>query len=298
MQAALIVGREVLDDHAHRCSPRKFTQPQLFACLVLKTRLKLDYRGTEALLRDTPGLCACISMSDVPHFTTLHKAARRLLRQKPTDAMLEAAVAMLMRRRRRIKRAAVDSSGFESTHASRYYIWRAKQRDLPRRTSTYRGFMKLGVICDCRTHMIVSSFTTRGPSPDVNQLGRTFERCVSGVKIDCLLADAGYDSEANHVMLREYLGIRSVIPPTHGRPRKDGGPPSSRWRRLMALRFDKKSYNQRSQVETVFSMIKRNLDPCLRSRSYWSKKREIMLKVLTHNIAILRRNVEVFYRAG
>ncbi len=42
-------------------------------------------------------------------------------------------------------------------------------------------------------------------------------------------------------------------------------------------------------------MIKRVLDSALRAREYWSQHREIVLRVLTHNIMILSSNV--FYRA-
>ncbi|MFO0261685.1 MAG: hypothetical protein ACK53V_08670 [Planctomycetota bacterium] len=38
---ALSVGQAKLADYSHRNSPKKFTQPQLFACLVLKTSLGL-----------------------------------------------------------------------------------------------------------------------------------------------------------------------------------------------------------------------------------------------------------------
>lgn len=36
MAVALAVGRATLPQYAHRFAPHKFTQPQLFACLVLK----------------------------------------------------------------------------------------------------------------------------------------------------------------------------------------------------------------------------------------------------------------------
>jgi len=42
---ALEVGHGALPLYAHRFAPRKFTQPQLFACLVLKEFEKKDYRG-------------------------------------------------------------------------------------------------------------------------------------------------------------------------------------------------------------------------------------------------------------
>jgi hypothetical protein len=48
--------------------------------------------------------------------------------------------------------------------------------------------------------------------------------------------------------------------------------------------------------ETVFSMFKRRLEAFLRSRNAWSQRREMRLKVLTHNVMILLR-IEVFYTA-
>ena len=47
---ALAAGKEAFSDYSHRYSPHKFTQPQLFACLVLKEFEKKDYRGIAKLL--------------------------------------------------------------------------------------------------------------------------------------------------------------------------------------------------------------------------------------------------------
>ncbi|HWF62437.1 MAG TPA: transposase, partial [Nitrospira sp.] len=55
-------------------------------------------------------------------------------------------------------------------------------------------------------------------------------------------------------------------------------------------------YRQRWQVETVFSMLKRRLSSAVSGRSYWSQCRDLLLRVLTHNVMI--RYLEVFYRAG
>jgi hypothetical protein len=65
----------------------------------------------------------------------------------------------------------------------------------------------------------------------------------------------------------------------------------------MQQEFDKEIFGQRWQVETVFSMIKRNQGEALRSKTHWAQNREMMLKVLTHNIAIILLVNELFYRA-
>ena len=79
LQAALAAARRALPAYSHRNSPKTFTQHQLFACLVLKNFLKADYRGVVAHLRDAPSLAEAIGLEQVPHFTTLQKAAKRLL---------------------------------------------------------------------------------------------------------------------------------------------------------------------------------------------------------------------------
>jgi hypothetical protein len=86
LQVAHATACKALPRYAHRFSPRKYTQPQLFACLALKEFLKLDYRGIQQLLRDTPELCAAIDLREVPHWTTLQKAADRLLKKTPLTA--------------------------------------------------------------------------------------------------------------------------------------------------------------------------------------------------------------------
>jgi len=44
-RAALIAAQRLLPFYTHSNSPKNFTLHQLFACLVLKNFLKMDYRG-------------------------------------------------------------------------------------------------------------------------------------------------------------------------------------------------------------------------------------------------------------
>jgi transposase len=53
--------------------------------------------------------------------------------------------------------------------------------------------------------------------------------------------------------------------------------------------FPKVLFGQRWQVETIFSMLKRNLGSALRARRYQSQNREMRLQILTHNLGILLR---------
>ena len=89
---ALATARRGLQAYSHLNSPKKFTQHQLFACLVLQNFLKTDYRGVVAHLRDNSTLTATLNLREVPHFTTLQKAARRLLDSAPARRLLGASI--------------------------------------------------------------------------------------------------------------------------------------------------------------------------------------------------------------
>jgi len=60
------------------------------------------------------------------------------------------------------------------------------------------------------------------------------------------------------------------------------------------------NYGQRWQVETVFSMMKRNRSDVIAAREESSRNREMLLKSIIHNVMILLRAMilKVFYRAG
>ena len=299
LQVAYAVAKDALPAYAHRCSPKKFTQHQLFACLVLKAFHKTDYRGIVAILEDLPELRKVIGLKQVPHFTTLQKAERRLLRAAPAARLLEATIQRAIESTilsKRVSLAALDGTGFETRHISAYFVKRRKRCVCGYETTTYTRFPKAGLLCDCRSHIILSVVAARGPGPDCAHYRRALQQATSRVRIDTLLADAGYDSEAAHVFAREVCHARTLIPPTRGRPTNKR--PTSRWRRVMATRFNRQKYGQRWQAETVISMIKRVLESALHARTYWSQCREITLRAVTLNVMILWRQVRGFLQSN
>lgn len=283
-------ARRSVPAYAHRFAPKKFTQWQLFACLVLKLHQQQDYRGICQLLQDSAELRATIGLANVPHYTTIQKSAERLLNAHRVQKLLETTLTLL-RPRRRVKHSAADSTGFDTHHASRYFIWRThqtKQGKEPRKRVRYRRYGKLMVLVCCCSHLVLAAVASAGPTPDVNQLEGLMEHLTPAVTVERLVADAGFDSAHNHRLLRQELGILSTIPPEYGRPPKDPDAlPSDRNRRLMKTRFNTRAYRRRPQVETVMSMLKRNFGPCLRGKTHHSRRRDMLLMILTHNIAIL-----------
>src|SRR5512146_69934 len=118
---ALKAGQESLPDYRHRKSPHTFTQPQLFACLVVQEFRCLDYRGIWVLLQEGPELRNVLGLKKVPHFTTLWAARQRLLTKPKADALREGVLRRCRKAKRLGKRtplAAIDSTGLESRHSS------------------------------------------------------------------------------------------------------------------------------------------------------------------------------------
>jgi len=292
-----LIGKLALPDYAHKFSPKTYTQPQLFACLVLKEFLHRDYRGIEELLRDTPELAAVIELVKIPDFTTLQKAAKRLLRSAEAGRLLDMTVRLgkfVGKLQTPLPQAALDGTGWESHHASAYYVRRKAKGGKSEQKLTYQRFPKAGLVSDCRSHMILAVVPGRGPGPDILHFRQAFDQALRRIRFASLAADAGYDAEHTHVYARS-RGVRTLIPPLIGRPTTK--PPAGYWRRTMLRVLPHSKYGQRWQSETVNSMLKRLIGSALRARSYWSQCRETVLRALTLNVMILRRR-KVFDRAG
>jgi hypothetical protein len=284
---ALAAAAQTLPPYAHRYSPKKFTQPQLFACLVLKTFLKTDYRGLVAHLADHSDLRAALGLEVVPHFTTPQKASRRLLRVPVARRLFCTTVRRFLKRRRRVKRAALDSTGLDCGHASRYYIRRRNGTKKQWQTVAYSRYAKLEAAFDCNSHLMLAALVGRGPRVDTDRFVPLLDATLANVRVDAALADAGYDSEPNHRHAREVRGVRSFMPATAGRP--TAKPPTGRYRRRMKQRLNKDygKYGQRWQAETGFSMFKRRLGSAVHGRSYWSQCRDLLLMAITYNLMLL-----------
>jgi hypothetical protein len=82
-KAAMAAGQEAFTDYSHPKSPHKFTQPQLFALLVLRQFFRTDYRGLIAMVDRWPDLREALSLQRTPHYSTLCYAERRLLKKTP-----------------------------------------------------------------------------------------------------------------------------------------------------------------------------------------------------------------------
>jgi transposase len=184
--------------------------------------------------------------------------------------------------------AAVDATGLESRHTSRYFFKRAGRKH------NSRLWTKLTVACDIKSHFLTGATVSLGPANDAPQWRPVMTQASLAVEYDRVLGDAAFDSEESHRYCREELGVRSTVIPLN---RRNQGRkwPKTRYRRQMVKRFrqkpagsrHKRVYGQRWQAESAFSRHKRLLGSALRGKSDESRERECYLRVLTHNLMLL-----------
>ncbi len=139
------------------------------------------------------------------------------------------------------------------------------------------------------SHLCLAARASQGPRPGFGDFGPLLVAAQACAGVRAVAADAGFDSEANHELARDELGVQSLMPAEHGRPGR--GEPAGRYRRQMKRHLHESRYGQRWQVETVYSMIKRLSGEVVNARTYWRRCRLLLLKVLTHNITILKRQI-------
>ena len=137
-----------------------------------------------------------------------------------------------------------------------------------------------------RSHLLAAAVVSEGPSQNSPQFPEAIWQASVHLPIDQLLVDASYDGEHNHQLARQVLGIRSTVIALNRRNTRKW--PTGRYRRQMKRRFPRCVYRQRSCVESAISQHKRRLGPARRACLSHSQATESLMRVLTHNLMILR----------
>lgn len=80
---AFCLAKRKLQPYSSKFSRKDYTQAQHFALLVLKHFFKTTFRGVRQILLDWSDLRRVLGLSEdsVPHWTTLEKAEKRLLKK-------------------------------------------------------------------------------------------------------------------------------------------------------------------------------------------------------------------------
>jgi transposase len=247
--------------YLHPRSKHTFSVHQHVIMLVLGQYCSTSYESFVQWLQASSDVASWLGLKTVPHFTTLHKAAARI-----GANLLHVMVGRFGCGRIRV--AGMDASGFEDRHCTPYYTYRAR---------LCRTYAKLSCIFDLQSQIVLCCVVSHRPIHDTKHVRMLIQRLACKPKT--VVADAGYDAEWVHQIMRHY-GIHSVIPVRgdHLVCRTRG-----RYRKQMRRCFDHTVYNQRSICETVFSVIKRMFGSEIRSHHDITKEKELLLRVIAYN---------------
>lgn len=78
---AFSIGKESLAPYSGKFSRKDYVQAQHFALLSLRQFFKVDYRKAVQMVAEWSDLRKVLELEKVPHWTTLEKAHKRLLKK-------------------------------------------------------------------------------------------------------------------------------------------------------------------------------------------------------------------------
>lgn len=186
---------------------------------------------------------------------------------------------------------AADSSGFATGQFSRWFDAKYGEE------KQQHDWLKVHVMCGVKTNIVTSVEVSGARANDSPYLKPLLHTTTSnGFQVKELSADKGYDSFNNRCLVLIKGGI-PYIPFREGETNKPN--PSNKgelWKRMYHFyKFKeaefKEHYHKRSNVETVFSMIKAKFGERLRSKTIVSQTNEVLCKILCHNLCCLIQSI-------
>lgn len=178
---------------------------------------------------------------------------------------------------------APDSTGVQTTS---FGGWREEKHGERRQ----KKWLKVHAMVGTRTHVVIDARVLVSNSADSPQfaplLRGTFD---SGFRPSVTVADKGYLSRGNYTLASD-LGAPAYIPFKSNST--EAGQGSAAWRKAYHLfqanrdEFDR-HYHKRSNVEAVFSAIKRKFGENIRSRTPVAQVNEILCKLIAYNLTVV-----------
>ncbi len=193
---------------------------------------------------------------------------------------------------------AVDSSGFATTTYARWFDHKyGKER-------IRQAWVKAHLMCGIRTHIVTSVEATAYESADNLQFPELVEKTSRIFAINEVSADKAYSGRKNLQVVEDVGGMAYIPFMSHatGKINKyhkyhefDG-----LWNRMWHYyNYNRETfmqhYHKRSNVETVYSMIKTKFGGSVRSKTPVAQVNEVLCKILCHNICVL---IQSMYELG
>lgn len=185
---------------------------------------------------------------------------------------------------------AVDSSGFGT---KRTVTWLSKKHGRP---MSAREWVKLHLMAGVRTHIVTGVEVTGWTAADSPYLPQLVDRTAANFDVREVSADKGYLTKSNADAI-ERVGAVPFMPFKSNSVEPTG---DTAWTRMWHYYSYNRSaflnhYHRRSNVETVFAMIKAKFGDDVLSKSDTAQVNEVLCKVIAHNLCVL---IQSFYELG
>lgn len=219
-------------------------------------------------------------VTKVPHWNSIHN----FLKLPDTVAALKQMLAVSSLPFVPLERHfAADSSGFATYTFSEYR--KKKYGDSGKK----RLWRQAHIICGVGSKVVTAIELTEGTANDTNYLEPLLRQTGERFQIEEVSADKGYLSDDNFRLI-ESVGAEAFI---KFKENAKGRNKHLEYynRAFHRFSYDREKYlsryHRRSNVESVFSMVKRNYGEKLRSKNQISQDNEIIAKFVCHNLSCL-----------
>lgn len=248
----------------------------IFSC-CLKTYLDFSSRRAESDIRLAQELGY---LDNPPHFNTVLKYLRKPELKKILTNLIQMSAIPLKEVEENF---AMDASGFGTAMVCNWN--RTKKIHAEK-----RKFKKAHVMCGVKTNIITHIEVTDGYFADTHMFETLLLNTSKNFEIREIYADKGYLSEKNMGIASKY----GVIPfiPFKKNLKRASEEKILIWRVMFKFFKEHKEefmnhYHMRSNVESVFAMMKRKFGGNVRAKSSVGRENEVLCKALCHNIVCL-----------
>ena len=182
---------------------------------------------------------------------------------------------------------AVDTSGFATCRYRRWFNFKYGKE------SDYRIWLKAHIMCGVKTNIVTSAIITEPTMSDSPMMKYMVEETAENFSLNEVSADKAYLSKKNMEMINDH-GATPFIPfKSNSRSLARGSPIWKKMYHYFNLHQEEfmKHYHKRSNIETVFHMIKTKFGESLKSKTKDAQVNELLCKIICHNLCVLIHEV-------
>ena len=287
--------------YGSKYSKKTYTLHQHIVLLAIRELHKgIGFRFLCELLPDYSLLLQFLGLSQIPHFTTLHKVSQRL-----KGTLLESIFLGFARKAKFM--GGIDSTGLSLQHSTHYYEQRlehfrkAKKRKPGRpRKRRKKKHQYTSLFADLNGRIILSTKLLRGSKsdnkmmiPTIIKAKEVFDRIASND------ADKGYDAEYNHAFTNEvmkaedYIKLKNKDVPV----RRTKGLNRKKAKRRERRKIGRPRKNHRNKIESIIFVLKKMFGEHLSATSASGQRQQTRFRIIAYNayVKAIRVFIEDFY---